>query len=206
MYIPSSFEVTDKEALFDFIEHNSFAVLFSQKDNLPFATHLPFIVDRENQILYSHMARVNPHWQDIDTNVLIVFSGPHTYISPAWYEMNQAVPTWNYTAVHLYGTFRIIEEDKELTRILHDSVAFYESAFPEPWELNKVDPHFIENLSKGIVGFKIDITKMEGKWKLSQNHSKERQEKVINALETFDDDNSKQIAGLMKSNLLKLKA
>jgi transcriptional regulator len=204
MYIPPSFNVNDKEIIFDFIQQNSFAILFSQKDNYPVATHLPLILGKdsgENGCLYGHMARANPHWKEIENEVLVVFSGPHTYISPSWYETDLAVPTWNYAAVHVYGTFHLIEDNRELIKILNDSVDYYESSFPNPWHLGNIDSNYIENLSKGIVGFKIEITRIEGKWKLSQNHPEERQKKVIKALETYENENSKKIAELMKTNL-----
>lgn len=202
MYIPSSFQVTETEIIYDFMEKNSFAIVFSQKDNIPFATHLPLSLDRNGGCLYGHMAKANSHWHSIENEVLVVFSGAHTYVSPSWYETNQAVPTWNYVAVHVYGKFELIEDNNQLMTILNDSVSIYESPMPNPWNMSKADSNFINNLSKGIVGFKIVITKAEGKWKLSQNHTKERQERVIKALESQGDENSKQIAELMKFNLL----
>ncbi|WCK55077.1 FMN-binding negative transcriptional regulator [Aneurinibacillus sp. Ricciae_BoGa-3] len=201
MYIPSSFEVTEKEAIYDFMEKHSFAIVFSQKDNTPFATHLPLLLDRKEECLYGHMAKANPHWKEITNEILVVFNGAHTYISPSWYETNQAVPTWNYVAVHAYGKLELVEDNNQLAKILAESVNRYESSMPNPWNMDLVDPSFIDNLSKAVVGFKIQITKLEGKWKLSQNHSKERQERVINALELQGDENSKQIAQLMKMNL-----
>jgi transcriptional regulator len=202
MYIPSAFEINDRAMIYDFMEKNSFSILFSQTKGTPFATHLPIILDRENDCLYGHMAKANPHWKDIEGEVLVVFNGPQTYISPSWYETNQAVPTWNYVAVHVYGKFELIEDGNELMKILKKSVSIYESSMPHPWDMQKVDSEFIDNLSKGIVGFKIKITKTEGKWKLSQNHSMERQQRVIKALECQGDDNSKQIAELMKMNIV----
>jgi transcriptional regulator len=204
MYIPSSFKVEERDTLYEFMEKNSFAILFSQMDGEAFATHLPFLLDKKEGCLYGHMARDNPHWKKIDHEVLVVFIGAHSYISPSWYETHQAaVPTWNYVAVHVYGELKIIEDRNELKKILNDSVNFYESAMPNPWDMNNVDASFIDNLSNGIVGFKIKITRMEGKWKLSQNHSKERQERVVNALETKGDANSQQISKLMRENIQK---
>jgi transcriptional regulator len=204
MYIIKSFEVNEKEPIYDLIENNSFAILFSQKGDKPFATHLPLLLDRNEGCLYGHLAKENPQWENIESEVLVVFSGAHSYISPTWYETPQSVPTWNYVAVHVYGNLELIEDNKRLIKILDDSVTYYESGKPNPWDMGKVDFNFIDNLSKGIVGFKIQISKIEGKWKLSQNRSKEIQERVINALELQEDDNSKQIAKLMRGNLEKL--
>ncbi|NHN33776.1 FMN-binding negative transcriptional regulator [Paenibacillus agricola] len=203
MYVPKSFEINEKEQIYDLIEKNSFAILFSQKDDQPFATHLPLLLDRDEGCLYGHMAKANTHWENIESKVLVVFSGAHSYISPYWYETPQSVPTWNYVAVHVYGKLELIEDDNKLIKILDDSVTYYESGKPNPWNMSKADFNLIDSLSKGIVGFKIEITNIEGKLKLSQNHSKERQERVINALEMQDDDNSKQISKLMRENLEK---
>ncbi|RXT07981.1 FMN-binding negative transcriptional regulator [Ammoniphilus sp. CFH 90114] len=200
MYIPSSFEVKEKESLYEFIEKNSFAIIFSQTENGPYATHVPLLLEREEGCLYGHMAKANPHWNSRENEVLVVFSGPHTYISPSWYETTLAVPTWNYVAVHAYGKLELIEDPEELRRILDDSVNVYESTMPNPWSMSSVDSTFISNLSKGIIGFRIEIEKLEGKWKLSQNHSRERQDRVIEALDSQGDENSIQIANLMKKN------
>jgi len=198
MYIPSTFEVTDQEVLYTFMEDHSFAVLFSQLNHIPSATHLPLLLNRTEHCLYGHMTRANPQWKDIQNEVLVVFNGPHTYISPSWYETNQAVPTWNYTAVHVTGEFSLIESSYELLQILEQTTHVYESSMTQPWEMSNLDSELLNHLSDGIVGFKIAISKIEGKWKLSQNHSKERRQRVIQALEEKSDDDSKQIANMMK--------
>lgn len=203
MYIPRSFEMTDKETLYALMEQNSFAILFSQHDDKPCATHLPLLLNRNDGCLYGHMAKANPHWQSIKGEVMVVFSGAHSYISPSWYETPQSVPTWNYTAVHVHGDVEWIEDHEVLIKILDESVSYYETHMPNPWSMSQADPAFLANLAKGIIGFKIHISEIEGKWKLSQNHSKERQERVIDALELQKDDNSKQIAKLMKENVEK---
>lgn len=212
MYIPPAFEITDREILHDFIRSNSFAILFSEKEGHPFATHLPFLLDDElgsNGCLYGHMARANPHWRQMDDKaqkkaqkeVLVVFSGPHAYISPTWYEAQLAVPTWNYVTVHVYGKFQLIHEKEAVYQLLKDTVDYYESSFEQPWSLNQTDGEYVDQLSKGIVAFKIEITKIEGKWKLSQNHPRERQVKVARALSALPGDQGKQIGELMKRNL-----
>jgi transcriptional regulator len=201
MYIPSTFEVTDKEVLYKFMENHSFAVLFSQWNNVPTASHLPLLLDRTENCLYGHMAKANPQWQDIQNEVLVVFNGPHTYISPSWYETNQAVPTWNYTALHVTGEFSLIENPHELLQILEQTTYVFESSIMQPWEMSNLDPKLLDHLSEGIIGFKIAISKIEGKWKLSQNHSKERRQQVIHALEEKSDDDSKQIAKMMRAQM-----
>jgi transcriptional regulator len=187
--------------IYDIIEKNSFATLFSQHNGGPYATHLHLILDRDKSILYGHFARLNEQWKDVkNQEVLAVFHGPHCYISPSWYETNTAVPTWNYVAVHVYGQVEIIENEQELLDSLSHMVLKYEQP-NSSYNLDKIDPSFIEGLMKGIVGFKIKINKIEGKWKLSQNHSAERQEGIIQQLEQIPTENTKQIAHLMKENL-----
>jgi transcriptional regulator len=203
MYIPKVFAETDTEKLFDFIEANSFGILFSQRNGQPFATHLPFLLERDSQSigwLWGHMARANPHWRDIEGEVLVVFPGPHAYISPAWYKEDSTVPTWNYVAVHIYGQISLIDNNERLLKLVEDTVKFYEAARSAPWTLDTAQ-EYAHKLLKGIVGFKIEITRLEGKWKLNQNHSSIRQEKVMNALKQSSDQNEREIAYLMEGNL-----
>ena len=204
MYIPKYFAESDTEKLFDFIQANSFGILFSQQHGQLLASHLPFLPERtggSNGWLRGHMARANSHWQNLEGEVLVVFPGPHIYISPAWYEEEKVVPTWNYVAVHVYGQISVIHDESQLVKIVQDTVNFYEAARPAPWALDTSTDYF-HRILKGIVGLKIEITRLEGKWKLSQNHPVARQEKVVKALKSLSDQNSGEIAGLMESNLL----
>lgn len=201
MFIPKHFKIDDNETIYDIIEENGFATLFSTHNEKPFATHLPLTLDREKRELYGHFARANGQWKDItNQEVLIIFHGPHSYISPSWYETNKAVPTWNYIAVHVYGRVEMIENEQEVYQSLQDLVNKYELP-NSSYQLSEVDSHYIEGLSKGIVGFKISITKMEGKAKLSQNHPLERQQLVIQHLEQIAGENQISIAKLMKANV-----
>ena len=140
MYIPAAFAELDLTKLHDFIEQNSFGLLVSQVDGLPFATHLPFLLERTagpHGTLVGHMARANPQWQEAGgQTALAIFSGPHAYISPTWYEAEQVVPTWNYTAVHAYGRVQIIEDEDALLEIVQRSVRVYEQAMPQPWSFD----------------------------------------------------------------------
>ncbi|EKS8370817.1 FMN-binding negative transcriptional regulator [Bacillus thuringiensis] len=198
MYIPKYFAIQDEEMKYEIMEQNSFATLFSQHNGEPYATHLPLLLNRETLTLYGHFARPNEQWKDIGTQqVLAIFQGPHSYISPSWYETNNAVPTWNYVAVHVYGELEIVEDEKTLVDSLQDLVNKYED--PEStYSLNDVDPNYMGGLSKGIVGFKIKINKIEGKAKLSQNHSVERRNLVVEKLEKVGSEGSKRIAELMR--------
>lgn len=200
MYIPAHFGLNDLSRLHDFIEQHSFGLLVSQHGDEPFATHLPFLLRRNegsHGALVGHMARANPHWQYASSKaVMAVFAGPHAYISPAWYEAENVVPTWNYVAVHAYGTLQTIQDPDGLTGILRDSLAEFEDP-KSPW---KFDPSsdFATRLRQQIVGFRIEIARIEGKWKLNQNHPRERREKVIAALRARGDSDSLAIADLME--------
>ncbi|MEK4149429.1 FMN-binding negative transcriptional regulator [Robertmurraya sp. FSL W8-0741] len=203
MYIPSYFKIDDKATMLSLIKDYSFATLFSIHDGIPVATHLPLILNRDNTYLYGHFARPNPQWKDIKAQtVLVIFHGPHCYISPSWYETNQAVPTWNYVTVHIYGEVEWVENEQELNESLHEIVSKYEPP-NSPYNLEEIDDAFLSGMNKGIQGFKIKINKMEGKAKLSQNHPEERQRLVATKLEQSLRTDEQEIAKLMKENLKK---
>ena len=205
MYIPRHFKLDDEEMIYDFIEKYGFATLFSQHNGEPYATHLPLTLNKGESALYGHFARPNEQWKDIENQqVLVVFQGPHCYISPSWYETMKAVPTWNYVSIHIYGKMEIVEDPKVIFDSLNDMVKKYER--PDSlYNLNDVDSQYIEGMSKGIVAFRINISKIEAKAKLSQNHPVERQELIINQLENTSQQDHIQVASLMKKNLHKSK-
>ncbi|WP_028402132.1 FMN-binding negative transcriptional regulator [Ectobacillus panaciterrae] len=202
MYIPEHFKIIDEEMIYDIIKENGFATLFAQHQGHPNATHIPLTLDKEKGYLYGHFARPNEQWKDIEKQeILAVFHGPHCYISPSWYETDRAVPTWNYVAVHVYGQVEIIDGE-ELVDSLRDMVLKYENP-NSSYKFDQVDSRFMEGMTKGIVGFRIKINKIEGKAKLSQNHSVDRLELVIQQLEQSGSEDDHKIACLMKENLRK---
>jgi transcriptional regulator len=204
MYLPPAFAEPDLTKLHDFIEQNSFGLLVTHIDGLPFASHLPFLLERQagpHGTLIGHLARVNPQWTEASgQKVLSIFSGPHAYISPTWYEADHVVPTWNYVAVHAYGRFQIVEDEPSLLQIVQRSVRFYEKILPQPWSFDS-STSFVKRMLGQIVGFRIEIAKIEGKWKLNQNHPVERRKKVVAALRQYSDENSQTIAVLMQEML-----
>ena len=204
MYIPTAFAEPDLTKLHDFIERNSFGLLVSQVEGLPFATHLPFLLDRTagaHGTLVGHMARANPQWRKVaGQTVLAIFSGPHAYVSPTWYEAEQVVPTWNYAAVHVYGRVQTIEDKSALLEIVQEMVRVYEQEMPRPWSFDP-SSNFVERLLGQIVGFRIEIGKIEGKWKLNQNHPVERRKKVVRALQQQGSENAQAIAAMMQGML-----
>jgi transcriptional regulator len=204
MYIPAAFAETDQGKLHDFIERHGFGLLVSQVGGRAFGSHLPFLLDRTagpNGMLVGHVARANPQWRDAAGQaVLAIFSGPHAYVSPTWYEAEQVVPTWNYTAVHAYGQIRVIEDETTLLWIVQESARFYEQSLPRPWQLDDSGP-FVKRMLAQIVGFRIEIETLEGKWKLNQNHPAERRRKVVRALRGQGDENARAVADLMQAML-----
>lgn len=204
MYVPPPFTETDSARLFDFVEANSFGLLVTSADGQIVATHLPLLLKRDigpSGRLVGHMARANPAWQAMPgREALCVFSGPHAYISPTWYEADNVVPTWNYVAVHVYGTCRIIDEADATAEIVADYVSTYERSLPAPWKLDRRTSYFRE-MVKLVVGFEIDISRIEGKWKLSQNHPRQRRERVARRLAESADASAREIGRLMDQTL-----
>jgi transcriptional regulator len=205
MYIPASFQQPDTSALHDFIQQHSFGVLVTSPDDTAGgalnASHLPLLLDRScspNGRLIGHMAKANDQWQAADNaRVLVIFSGPHAYISPRWYSAQNVVPTWNYVAVHASGTLKLIEDPDRLVKIIRETVNTYEKLLKTPWSLDQPAPEFIDRLLPAIVGFEIDIDVLEGKWKLSQNHDADRRAGVIIGLNETGNTQDAEIATLM---------
>jgi transcriptional regulator len=170
VYVPAAFAESDLTKLHEFVEQNSFGMLVSNVDGLPFASHLPFLLERETGrqgTLVGHLARANPQWAAANgQDVLAIFAGPHAYISPTWYETEQVVPTWNYVVVHVYGRIQIIEDEQSLLQIVQRSIRFYEHGMPRPWSFD-ASTIFMKRMLGQIVGYRIEIDKIEGKWKLN---------------------------------------
>jgi transcriptional regulator len=203
MYVPSMFTIKDRAEIHDVMRRHSFALLVSERDGEPFATHVPLLLDVDagpHGTLLGHVAKANPHAELLaGRRVLAVFSGPHAYISPTWYETPNMVPTWNYVAVHAYGTCEVITDEAEVLRILSDTASVYEAGMPEPWSFPPGD-EFIRKLASGIVAFRIPIDRLEGKAKLNQNHPPERRERVAAKLAASADPDSQAIARLMRGD------
>lgn len=202
MYNPSSFQVDDIGVIREFIADHPFAQLTSFDGQRPVVSHLPLLWKSSSTShgqLVGHLAKANSQWKHAGgTEVLAVFAGPHAYISSSWYETPQSVPTWNYTAVHVHGQLELIKDQGELFEVVEELVTAMEANQPNPWSIEKADSEFIEKLLGMIVGFKVNIESLECKFKLSQNHTEERQNLVVDALSKQPDDNSQQIANLMR--------
>ena len=206
MYIPKHFAETRADVLADFIRRHSFGTLVtSDAGGELCATHLPFLFREagaeHRASLISHMARQNDQWKSLrpEAKVLAIFQGPHAYVSPQFYVSKLAVPTWNYTAVHVYGRPRIIDDPAQVRQILLDLVTAYEGTGERAWRLSDLPEDFIEKMSRSIVAFAIDVTRMEGKFKLNQNRSEEDQLGVMQALEQSGDPDAREIARMMRA-------
>jgi transcriptional regulator len=176
------------------VDRYPFGALVACRDGVPAASHVPFIYDRKAHTLLAHVARANPQWRDLsgDSEVLVIFQGPHAYVSPSWY-VDPGVPTWNYTAVHVYGAVRTLHDAPSVAAIVERLTARFESAQERPWQAA-----YDERLLRQIVGIEIEITRIEGKFKLSQNRSATDRAAVVAQLEASGSDNDAALAGLMK--------
>jgi transcriptional regulator len=194
--MPKHFEVNDANTLFSLMKEFSFATLVSIHEGLPFATHMPFVVNQEKNLLTSHIARANPQWTSFKDNaeVLVIFQGDHSFISPTWYDKHPSVPTWNYMTVHVYGKVNIIEDTEKVKSLLHELVLQYEKT----WDMLELSEKYLHGMMQGIVAFEIEITRLEGKFKLSQNRTELDRKQVIEALGKSDNVSDKAIAKAME--------
>jgi transcriptional regulator len=184
------------------IREHSFGTLVSHDGPGLQASHLPFLLDPErgpHGTLVGHMARANPQWQSFrgEAQALVIFQGPHAYISPSWYAIELSVPTWNYVTVHAYGVPRLVEDTPALLEILQATVQIYEAPLPEPWSMERLPGEFVKKLTRAIVGFEVPIARLEGKSKLSQNRSQADQEGAIAGLIRQGEPADVAVAALM---------
>lgn len=205
MYTPRSYRVEDQQQLYELIDRYSFAVLVSWTPQGALATHLPFRLERnrgEQGVLVAHMARANPHWRNFhsESEALVVFQGPHAYVSPSWYGDPVTVPTWNYAAVHVYGMPHIITEAPAVKDQLRTLTREHESYVEPPWDVSHAEPIMDREL-KALVAFEIPIARMEGTFKFNQNRSAEDQAAVAAALEASSNPADQEAGAFMRSIL-----
>jgi transcriptional regulator len=194
MYIPAPFRESDRDTLYDFIEAHPLGVVLSTTHEAGlYATHLPLAVDRASGVLEGHVARANPHVQRTasGTNALVVFSGPEAYISPTWYPSKQqhgkAVPTWNYIAVHVAGALTWHDDVAFLERHLDRLTTTHESREAHPWAMHDAPADFLAQQMRAIVGVRIAVESLEGKFKLSQNRADPDIDGVVRGLHARGD-------------------
>ncbi|MEC1689700.1 FMN-binding negative transcriptional regulator [Bacillus mojavensis] len=203
MYIPKYYKVTNVDDIWDFVQNNSFGTIVTTAQGKPIATHLPLQLMKEGDTYYitGHIAYGNPQWRTFEAceDVLVMFQGPHAYISSSWYE-KENVPTWNYQAVHVYGTASILNEE-ELKHDLTMLLQTYEKHRKNPVLWDKLSPQLLESQLKGIVGFKMKVGEIQASYKLSQNRNEKDYMNIIDQLRNEGDSNSKQMAELMEKRL-----
>jgi transcriptional regulator len=205
MYIPQHYRAEDQAEVIALIKANSFGILITSQEDVPFATHLPFLFDEQKGtqgVLISHLARANPQGQQLCSGkeVLVIFQGPHAYISPTWYKSEFNVPTWNYAIVHVYGQVRIVENAEQTRQMLDALVAQYEGSNYEAWRAPWDDTRY-SKLTGGIIPFEIAISRIEGKFKLSQNKSPADRRGAIEHLQQSSDGQQQAIAAMMYQHL-----
>ena len=190
MYIPKHFEVDEQDAAIAVMREHNFATLVSQRGDEPFVTHCPLLVGEPGPplVLRGHLAKANPHWKqwEAQPNVLAIFHGPHGYISPSLYGSRESVPTWNYVAVHAYGTIAAIHDTDAKHGLLKDLIAVQEPAYKAQWDA--LDAGFQERMLGAIVGFRIEVTRLEAKFKLGQNRPKADRENMMRAFANGGED------------------
>jgi transcriptional regulator len=204
MYIPEHFRVHDHADAIAFMRANPFAILIStplsSHEDSPFATHLPvFVVETgEHVVLRGHVAKANPHWRYLEQqpHCLTIFHGPHAFISTANYTTRETVPTWNYGAVHVYGQARVFASPEDLQGVLDQLISTFEAEFAEQWA--SLTEAYRQRMLSHIVGFEIAVTKIEAKFKLSQNRTREEQANVITSLERAEDTVVSGVSRLMR--------
>ncbi|AXI00919.1 FMN-binding negative transcriptional regulator [Sporosarcina sp. PTS2304] len=199
MYIPNQFKVHDAEEIREFIQQNSFATLITTKKGTPIATHLPMQLVKEEDHYYitGHMAYGNPQWRTFvdSADTLVIFQGPHAYISPSWYEQEN-VPTWNYQAVHVYGKATIVSEE-ELIKDLALLLEKYEGNRKNPVLWDTLSPSLLEKELTGIVGLKIQVDEMQAAYKMSQNRNATDYQSIVDHLQHEEGPTAKQMAAQM---------
>lgn len=200
MYTPELYKNENQEEIRNFIHHNGFALLINQVNGKPWATHIPLVLETNSagkEVLVGHLSIENPQAKSLvnGAEVLAVFSGPHAYISSSWYD-HENVPTWNYIAVHVYGTIRILNYD-ETVASLKKLVDKYETQSENPIRIEDLSEKTMRQ-ARGIVAFEMEITSIEATKKLSQNRDSKNYQNIISELEKTNDNQSISVANEMK--------
>jgi len=210
MYVPRHFAESDHAALVAFMRRHGFAMLYTAGREGPTASHLPLLVEEEAGDgeagavrISGHMARANDHWRAFDgeSEALLVFWGPHAYISPSWYANPNLVPTWNYATVHAYARPTVVEDEARCLAVLEGMVAEYEGQISGGWTLDTLDGDLVRRMMKGIVFFEMTVERLEGKAKMSQNRTPGDVLGAIAGLENQGGDENLAVAAEMSRHL-----
>jgi transcriptional regulator len=202
VYLPPAFTETREEILVAHIEEHDFGLLVTQGNAGLIASQIPFLVERRDGKLYleGHIARANPQAADFDGSdeALSIFAGPHAYISPSWYQAGPAVPTWNYATVHAYGAAHRIDDAGWLRDLVDRLSRRHEAREAAPWRMDTLPEPYVASMLTGIVGVEIAVSRLEGKFKLSQNRPAADRPRIIAALEQRSNADSREVARLMR--------
>ncbi|MBI1891132.1 MAG: FMN-binding negative transcriptional regulator [Burkholderiales bacterium] len=212
MYIPKPHEETRLDVLHELMRAHPLGCLVTLSESGLVANHIPFVLDissSELGVLKGHVARANPLWKEFSasTESLVVFQGPEGYVSPTWYptkhQTGKAVPTWNYAVVHAYGLPRAIEDAEWLLSLVSELSDIHEASQQLPWKVSDAPKDFTERLLEMIVGIEIPISRIEGKWKVSQNRPKADRLGVAAGLEAQENDAAREMAAMVMQSLNK---
>lgn len=207
MYVPAHFEESKIEMLHDLIVAHPLATLVTMTSNGINANHIPLhLVKDKGQYgtLQGHVARANPVWSDLVNNIeaLVIFQGPSSYITPSWYptkqEHGKVVPTWNYVTVHAYGALRVIDDPVWVKTQLESLTVQQEASFDRPWAVSDAPVEFTAKMIGAIVGIEILITKLIGKWKVSQNQPTLNQAGVVQGLDSLGRSEATELAAIVE--------
>jgi transcriptional regulator len=210
MYLPAHFNEDRLGVLHELIERHPLASIVGMVDGEIAANHVPLLLDRgrgEFGVLKGHVARANPMWRSLASGggLLVIFQGPQAYVSPNWYagkaEHGKVVPTWNYAVVHARGQGRAIEDRAWLTQLLTDLTDIHEARQASPWRVDDAPADYLDTMLEAIVGFEIPITRLSGKWKVSQNRSVDDRQGVVAGLRQAGDAPSADMAALVAGTL-----
>lgn len=209
MYQPDVFRVDDVSEMHTLMRARPFATLISSGSAGLYASHLPTVLKHEGArgVIECHLARPNPHWKDLaeGNEALMIFQGPESYITPNWYpskaQHGKAVPTWNFAVVHAYGRPEVMKEKDWLLRHVTELTAQQESSEEKPWAPSDAPATYIEVMLRGIVGFRFAITRLEGKWKMSQNRDVQDRAGVVKGLSARAAGDDVEIAGVISSRI-----
>lgn len=203
MYTPREFVEDRLEVLHQVIEDNNFGILITVDGEHSVATHLPFAINRTrgtHGTLECHMARANPAWQEIGDGkeVLAIFSGPHAYVTPTWYQSAPMVPTWNYVSVHAYGVPVLREDPASKKQLMAALANGHEMRLGTDWRLDDQPESYVSGMLKGIVGFEMPISRIEGKFKMSQNRKEIDRQGVIDGLRATREPTNCSVADIIE--------